>query len=258
MLDESVLWTGVLTADQLAAVYAMGLQATSLATEPAPINPSVNPDFYWKFETGTPLAATFGAIPFTTNSGATLQTTGGQVADHFLYASASSHVLATTAPSSINLEDNFTISLWVNPTTNGARDIVSKWETATVANQEFRISTTAGGLVVFHYQLATPLVGSITSIEALPTATWSHIAITRKGAALYLYINGRPQAVANVGADLMIDVPGSALSVGGNSISASSYFDGRIDDLVIYKEYLQERKLRFNIDRGMLGDPVVP
>lgn len=257
ILDDMAIWDVVLTSTQVEAAYAKGLKAEMLASEAAPIDPAISPDHYWRFETGSLLLDSEGGLPFTANTGA-LSTAGGQVDGFFQFTAASSHVLTTTLPTTLGLGSDFTIGLWVNPTTLTASDILSKWSTTIPADQEFKISTTAGGLVTFSYQLTTPITGSISSIEALPIATWTHVAVARRGRALYLYLNGRPQAVADIGTDSLISVTGMRLSAGGNGNSNNSYFNGGIDDISIYHSYLQERKVRFNIDRGLLGDPVVP
>ncbi len=260
LLDELHVWDVVLTAQQREAALARGLKGQALFTEPGPIDPAILPNHYWRFETGSVLAASYGGVNFTANTGAVVATTTPIVGDYMSFtAPATPAQVISTSAFALNLSSDFTISLWVRPTTLTASDLISKWNTAQVTEQEMRLSTTAGGLVVFHYQTSTPTVGSLTSVESLPVNAWSHIAVTRKGAALYLFINGRAQNVANIGASGILNVSGSGLSVGGNAINAAAYFNGGIDDLVIYKSYLNERKLRFNINKGLNdGDPVAP
>ena len=260
-LDEVAIWNSVLTADERSAVYAKGLKTTSLATESGAIDPAISPTHYWKFETGSELVDTIAGTPlhFDTNTGpATLETTGGQVLDYFLFTSTNSSVISRAAATSINFSGDFTMSVWVKPTTNTASDILGKWDTATPADQEFRLRTTAAGQVIFDFQTSTPTTSSISSIENLAVGVWSRITVARSGTALYLYINSKPQNVIDIGADPLIDTALVPLSLGGNAMNSSSYFNGAIDDLVIYQSYLQERKIYFNYDKGLIGDPVIP
>jgi len=260
-LDEVAIWNSVLTADERSAVYAKGLKTTSLATESGTIDPAISPTHYWKFETGSELVDTIAGTPlhFDTNTGpATLETTGGQVLDYFLFTSTNSSVISRAAATSINFSGDFTMSVWVKPTTNTASDILGKWDTATPADQEFRLRTTAAGQVIFDFQTSTPTTSSISSIENLAVGVWSRITVARSGTALYLYINSKPQNVIDIGADPLIDTALVPLSLGGNAMNSSSYFNGAIDDLVIYQSYLQERKIYFNYDKGLIGDPVIP
>lgn len=262
-LDELAIWDQLLTSDQRAAVYAKGLQGTVLSTESAPIDPIVNPDFYWEFTSGgTELTNSFGGIDFTTNTGPAVNTAAGQIGDFMQFTSASSHVISTTPPTTIDLDSDanadFTMSVWVKPTTLVNGDIISKWDTATPTDQEFRLRMTSAGQVIFEYQLATPINGSIASVSNLTAGVWSRITVARNGSALYLYINDKLQNVTDIGTDDIISVPTVRLSIGGNATNSSSYFNGAIDDVVIYKSYLQERKVKFNFNKGFIGDPIKP
>ncbi|HXH75675.1 MAG TPA: LamG domain-containing protein [Bacteriovoracaceae bacterium] len=257
MIDELGIWNSVLNSDERKNIYAKNIAGVSAFSEPVSTDPGVNPDNYWKFETGSELAATYGGINFTTVSG-THQTTGGQVNGHYLYASSSFQSMQTAA-TSINLAGDFTISAWVNPVTNVVGDIINKWNTGDVTAQSFKLGTNGTGQVIFNCRTTTPATFTMTSIQTIPTGQWSHISVARKGKALYLYINGIPQAVTDLGSTIgLIDNATVPLSVGGNTIGGNSYFNGRIDDISIYQSYLIERKIKFNISKGLAGDPVVP
>lgn len=255
MLDELALWTQVLTNDQRGVVYAKGLKDQRLFSEPAPIDPAVSPDHYWKFETGSALVDQTGALNFTLNSGAVITTVGGQVDDYMTFVASESDVIQTP-PTNLNLNGDFTMSVWVNPTTLVASDIVNKWDTATPAQQGFRLSMSAAGVITFHYQ--TTAAGSIASVQSIPAGSWTQITVARRGAALYLYLNGYVQNVVNIGIDPIVNASSIPFSVGGNGFNSSSYFNGAIDDLAIYQSYLKERKVRFNIEKGLMGDPLIP
>ncbi len=79
-LDELALWDSALTSTQRETVYARGLKEINLLAESTPIDPSVSPAHYWKFEAGSGADAT-GSIPFTVFNGAT-STPSGQVGDY--------------------------------------------------------------------------------------------------------------------------------------------------------------------------------
>ncbi|GAB4413596.1 MAG: hypothetical protein OHK0056_19750 [Bacteriovoracaceae bacterium] len=92
----------------------------------------------------------------------------------------------------------------------------------------------------------------------LVAGTWARITVARKGKALYLYINDKLQNVATIGAENLISFPTLKLSVGGNATNSSSYFNGAIDDVAMYKSYLPERKVKFNYDKGFSGTALRP
>ncbi|MFP5457256.1 MAG: LamG domain-containing protein, partial [Bacteriovoracia bacterium] len=258
LLDELHLWNVALTASQIEAAYARGVSGTALFSEPAAYATLFFPANYWRFDAPTPLDDSDTTAPVAlTNVGADFvpNDVTAKVGDYYNFIAAELDRLVT-APVSLNLSGDFTLSLWVKPTTLTNTDILSKWNTALVAEQEFKLSLTAGGIVSFGYQLATPAVGSITSIEAIPAGSWTHVTVARRGPALYLYLNGRPQAVQNLGAVGILDLAARPLVIGGNTTTTATYFNGALDDVVLYKDYLNERNIRFNIDRGDANIPL--
>lgn len=261
LLDELHVWNTSITASQRGAIYASGLKGEVVFAAPAPINPVVLPDFYWRFEPGSLLSASYGPLNFAVNTGASSETNpiDAIVGAFFNFVQAESDLLSTNVPAAIDLAGDFTISTWVKPSASLASDILSKWNSTDVLEQEFRLSRTVGNLIVFHYQTTAPSVGSLTSFNSIANGVWTHLAVTRRGPALYLYINGIPQAVQNIGTNALVNATDMAFSLGGNpTATPTTYFSGGIDDVVIYKTYLNERRLKYNIDLGVSGTPVAP
>ncbi|MCM2351136.1 MAG: LamG domain-containing protein [Bacteriovoracaceae bacterium] len=257
MMDDLTLWTQVLTSDQRGAVYAKGLKDEPLFSESAPISPAIDPDHYWQFDSGSVLLDAIAGFDFVANSGAVLSP-GGKIGDYLSFTLSESDVINTNN-AAINLTGDFTLSVWVNPTSAATGDILAKWDSTTPEEQSFILHTSAAGIVSFTYQTAPSLVtGSISAQEGIPLNEWSHISVARKGSALYLYVNGKVQNLVDMGVESINNAANVPLSVGGNFFTGANYFNGGVDDLVLYKIYLQERKVRFNYDKGVAGDPLIP
>ena len=78
-----------------------------------------------------------------------------------------------------------------------------------------------------------PYAGA-TGSEAVPLATWKHLALTSDGEELRLYLDGELEATE---AAMAAQASDGALQIGGNEVF-SEYLDGRIDDVRIYERFL--------------------
>jgi hypothetical protein len=77
--------------------------------------------------------------------------------------------------------------------------------------------------------------------SALPTGTWTHLAVTYDGAAIRLYVNGVSVAVAARTGDLATTT--NSLQIGGDSIYGQ-YFKGLIDEVRVYDRALSQTEIQ--------------
>ncbi|MFF0866600.1 LamG-like jellyroll fold domain-containing protein [Nonomuraea sp. NPDC003560] len=128
---------------------------------------------------------------------------------------------------SLVLPQGMTMSAWINPTSlSGWRSVAFKDYTGGVGYGLYASNGTApsswlrsGGA---HQQ--------VDGTAALPTGTWSHLAVTHDGTTARLYVNGQQVAQKAVGA---LEDSGGALQIGANT-NWGEYFGGAIDELRIY------------------------
>jgi len=123
---------------------------------------------------------------------------------------------------------DFTIEAWVNFATVGTNlGIVDVWSSTTGAPvgpwYMYRLSTNVIG---FGIHGAGPLVSSTTNTAA---STWYHVAVTRSGTSLRMFINGILESSATNSSDLVA----SGLNLG--LISTPYLMNGYIDDFRITK-----------------------
>jgi hypothetical protein len=103
------------------------------------------------------------------------------------------------------------------------------------------LTTTNGSAVRFG--MRTPAVAEqmITGTQALPTGTWSHVAVVLSGSTGTLYVNG-----VAVGSNTAMTIRPSDLGnttqnwLGRSQFGADPYLDGRIDDFRIYRRALSQ------------------
>jgi hypothetical protein len=76
---------------------------------------------------------------------------------------------------------------------------------------------------------------------ALPTNTWTHLAVTYDGAALRLYVNG--VQVASLAQTGHLVTSANPLQIGGDSLYGQ-YFQGTIDEVRIYNQALSASEIQ--------------
>jgi hypothetical protein len=123
---------------------------------------------------------------------------------------------------------DFTIEAWVYRNVIGVQqDICTTRPTTGSTGWEVRI--TASNTLQFYYTGG----GSVTSSGTIPATTWTHIAVSRSGTTVRLFINGNLSAtgtgITAAGAST------TGLRVGVTNGEASEFFNGYINDLRITK-----------------------
>lgn len=140
---------------------------------------------------------------------------------------------------------DFTIAAWANVNSTSSNLRIFDFGTSTTpgsttgayvyltprdGNGKVRCAITTAG-----YKNETSLSGS----TALPTGTWTHVAVTLSGSTGTLYVNGVPVAT-NSAMALNPSSLGTTTQnyLGKSQYSADSYLDGAIDQFLIYSRAL--------------------
>ncbi len=132
---------------------------------------------------------------------------------------------------------DWTIEAWVNPDDlSGVKNIVSRWHDGTFNDRpwQFYLYGSAVGL-----DLA---VGNNSPVFSLNTggsitAGWRHVAATRSGTNVLLFVDGNLVKTTDLGNSVSFDPGTSNVGIGGSNInwSPNYFFKGYIDDLRITK-----------------------
>lgn len=128
----------------------------------------------------------------------------------------------------LHLTVGMTLEAWVNPTAvdSSWRDVIYK------GNDNYYLSatSTSNSRPTGAFITGTSYVETFGK-AALPTNTWTHLAVTYNGAHERLYVNGvQVSSVAHAG---NIATSINPLQIGGDSIFGQ-YFKGKIDEVRIY------------------------
>ena len=135
-----------------------------------------------------------------------------------------------------------TLEAWVNPSTvtSAWRDVIYKGN-----DNYYLMGTSNNGGAVAGGGTFGGANANVYAPAALPTNTWSHIAVTYDGATLRLYVNGTlVSSQARTGA---ISTSTNPLQIGGDSIYGQ-FFQGAIDEVRIYNRALTQAEIQADMN----------
>ncbi len=143
------------------------------------------------------------------------------------------------------LPSDFTLEAWVKPSTGlGEMEILAEDRNGQTAGQ-FRLGLTSGKPFFMmtdaagnSFGLFANLTYALEAPQALPLATWSHVAVTKSGAAFALFVGQNQVATFTATGALAAGAPTLdfriAARVALDGTSADSPFDGAIDEVRIW------------------------
>ncbi len=151
--------------------------------------------------------------------------------------------------SSLNLSDTVTLEAWVNLTDYAnTNTIISKVSGSGAANGTYELRTQAstGYLQFVGFDTAQR---TITSSVAVPTGSWVHVAATKGGGTVTLYINGVAQGTGAVG---ITSSNANAMKLGARD-DLTNYFKGSLDEVRIYGRTLTAAEIANEYSAGLSG-----
>lgn len=141
---------------------------------------------------------------------------------------------------------DFTYAAWVNLGTATDESIFSILDVPATSN-ELLVYVNASSKIQFQIDSAAT---TVTSTNSVSTGTWTHVAVTRAGSLMTIYINGAADpttgsngnALAFGSCYLLVGV--DADSIGSNcNGSLGNYLDGKMDDIRIYNYALSAAQI---------------
>ena len=176
-----------------------------------------------------------------TVTGTTLAGTGFSVSYTF---SASNNKIDFSDLAALKLTSALTISSWIYPNTFGGTNagrIYDKWQTTfPQSGYSFFIDNNTGtdAIAFGTGWLISTSVARVNNVITLNT--WQHVAVTFSGSACTFYKNG--YSVGTV-TGITASVSGTVNAIVGNNTGNVNYFDGKIDDLIIYSRGLSSSEI---------------
>lgn len=140
----------------------------------------------------------------------------------------------------LDIPNNLTAMAWIKPnsypTGGNIKSILSKDE-----NYEFHIKP--NGRIYWWWrwegQGGNP---QMTTTDTVPLGSWSHVAVRFSNGVSTIFINGQEVMESTWNSSYQLDVNGDVLQIGGDFIG-SRYFDGSLDEIMIFDEALSQSQI---------------
>jgi hypothetical protein len=122
---------------------------------------------------------------------------------------------------------DFTVEAWVYRNTVGAEHNIAVTRSS-AGNDGWNLRINSSNTLQFYYTGGS----TVTSTGTIPATTWTHVAATRSGTTVRLFINGTIDGSATFSNGTANTQP---LRIGVDNSNSTGYFNGYIDDLRITK-----------------------
>jgi hypothetical protein len=144
--------------------------------------------------------------------------------------------------------DSFSICLWARPDSNSGGYILSKMRGSDCYDRKFgyQVSHSNARFSMVIDKSCTSSTGISTSSESAPLLNWYHMVAVYDNNDVKLYLNGNLDGSGTFTEDTGSTYPDKAMAIGARSYDATvtSYFDGAIDDVMIYNVALEAWEIR--------------
>jgi hypothetical protein len=151
--------------------------------------------------------------------------------------------VTTPDANDLDLNQNFTLMAWVQPSTaSGWRPVLIKEESAGLVYLLYA-ATESGWLDIGGTDLDVSASGSLS------TSTFSHVAFERSGNVMTYWLNGAQIASRTISGNTTAST--GLLAIGGHSFWGGEWFSGKIDDVRIYASALSAAQIQQAMGSGL-------
>jgi cysteine-rich repeat protein len=197
--------------------------------------------------------STFANIVSCTNCPLNVEDKDGNINSALQFDSVDDYINVASS-NSINNLDKFTFGAWIYPTSTGDREIISK----AGSGKELRLKGSSGSIQLRGcVDVSNGDACSDSIASAIISNQWQHVAMTYDNTGdrkTHLYINGIEvsYSVQNVGVGTITTDSNSDLNIGRRT-TASRYFGGNIDEVVIFNRVLEINEILDLSDGSVCG-----
>lgn len=260
-IDEVRIYNRALSAAEILYLYQKSAPATSnkISSDQNDLLTS-GLTGYWSFDGPT---IDWGSSPTVRNviSGVTSSLSGfskisspvlGMVGQGLLFQGTSQNSISVSNASNQIIPDSnaaFSIALWFKPKSNFSSSNVGRGlignETFGVSGFRWALINNGGGKLQFW---SSQNGGSIlmTSTNAIATSTWNHVTVSYTGSSAAMYLNGSLN-VEDTSGTIVSNTNNILIS---DSLSASNFFDGIMDEVRVYNRALSAAEVKYLYDKS--------
>jgi hypothetical protein len=151
----------------------------------------------------------------------------------------------------ISPTDDKSISFWIKATSSGG-DIISKVDTAGANGWNISWFGTPARSISFYMKDGATLRRWVVSDDVCDDDVWTHVVVTHNGtinaaAGVKIYINGVESSAYTIWDDDALGTTANAraLTIGARNSGASSFFVGKLDEIMIFDKVLTAAEAEF-------------
>jgi hypothetical protein len=146
------------------------------------------------------------------------------------FFSSSSDYMSVTDNVAFTFTGDFTIEAWISPTVAASQSIVSHWQSGLATGCSFALHLTATNALRFSYGIGPTNLAIESAASAITLNQWSHVAVSRSGTSLMMFVNG--QLVNSTTASGSLNNCPNPLYIG---TTTTDFFRGYISNLRLVK-----------------------
>ncbi|MHC4623117.1 MAG: LamG domain-containing protein [Planctomycetota bacterium] len=148
--------------------------------------------------------------------------------------------------------DSFSIAFWAKPDSNSQGYVLSKMRSGECYLRKFGYQVSSNDSR-FHFIIEKSCTGNTTvstSADSAPSGAWYHVVMVYDynggNKDMKAYLNGKLDGTGAFAYNTGSTTPEKALAIGARSYESTvtSYFDGQIDDVMIYDRALEAWEVR--------------
>jgi hypothetical protein len=152
--------------------------------------------------------------------------------------------------------DDKSISFWIKATSSGG-DIFSKVDTAGANGWNITWFGTPARSISFYMKDGSGNRRWVVSDDVCDDDTWTHVVVTHNGttnaaAGVKIYINGTESSAYTIWDDDTLGTTANAraLTIAARNSGASSFFTGKLDEIMIFDKVLSTAEVEFIYRNG--------
>ena len=241
LIDELSVYRRALSAAEIARIYEAG--SAGKCTGPVCAPPALGLVSWWPAESNA--ADVINGNPGTIGPGVTF--VNGKVGQAFSFNSVGARVALVNAT---NLQlQNFTLEAWVKRTsvTKATWDVYDHGLIVAGPWGSYGMGLLDSG----HLFLSCLGVSSVSSTNRIAdTNEFHHVAVTKNGASVVLYIDGNPETMPAYNPTFSFNGP---LAIGTRGTDFAVTFRGHIDEPSVYARALSAQEIQAIVTAGSLG-----
>ncbi|MBI2967655.1 MAG: choice-of-anchor D domain-containing protein [Bacteroidetes bacterium] len=152
----------------------------------------------------------------------------------------------------LRLTTNFTLEAWIKPASvTSYMQIISKFPWS--SNYSYQMNTTNTGKLRLDLSSNGTTYSAIVSTASITPGVWTHVAATRNGTTVKLYINGAEETFTLSFSGPLFSAA-TSVDIGRVSGSNNQLFTGQIDEVRIYNRTLTSSEIVNSMNATLTGN----